>query len=548
MKRGRKPADEPAAFDSLLGTGNPPDGEADDLASDDPTTVIEGVDEPPVDTSRVQGWRRVFRGNKTLWITAVVAVLALATGLLAERFIISPADAAANAKTAKPGLVTAPVEFGELSNDVTIRADVGYADAVDVTIDTAGLPSAVVTGRVPAVGDTLDKRSVAMEVAGRPVIVLPGELPAYRTLSFGASGPDVKQLKQSLAAVGISAGDAGSDVFDQALADGIGELYKQVGYPAPASAEGADDAYRAAQKSVTAAEQGVASAQAALAKADAGPDDVQARQAQNDVNAAQRSLDEAVGRKAPDSEVSGFRDALSLAQLQRDALYAGKDTSAESAAVDAASEGLTEARNDLERARQAVQPVLPAGEVVFLTNLPRRVDEVTAKRGSVLSGVAMRVSGATVQLNGSVAAADAKLLKVGDTASFGIPDGDPHPAKITKLEQPKSDGKSGDRWSVVLEPDPLTPEQITALQGNNVRVSIPVGATEGEVLSVPLAAVTAGAGGDSRVEVVDGDPRDGEKAKTHLVTVELGLSADGFVEVKPAKGELAKGDLVVIGE
>ena len=111
----------------------------------------------------------------------------------------------------------------------------------------------------------------------------------------------------------------------------------------------------------------------------------------------------------------------------------------------------------------------------------------------------------------------------------------------------KGEGESS-RWTVILEPDPLKPEQIEALKGQNVRVKVPVGKTEGEVLSVPLAAVTAGPGGESRVEVVDSDPREGDEAKTHIVVVETGLAAKGAVEVTPVEGELDKGDLVVIGE
>ena len=38
-------------------------------------------------------------------------------------------------------------------------------------------------------------------------------------------------------------------------------------------------------------------------------------------------------------------------------------------------------------------------------------------------------------------------------------------------------------------------QQITQLQGKNVRVKLAIGATDGEVLSVPLAALTAGPGG-----------------------------------------------------
>lgn len=110
----------------------------------------------------------------------------------------------------------------------------------------------------------------------------------------------------------------------------------------------------------------------------------------------------------------------------------------------------------------------------------------------------------------------------------------------------KGEGESP-RWQVLLDPDPLTPEQLEALKGTNVRVDVPVGATAGEVLSVPVSAVTAGPGGESRVEVVDSDPREGDDAETHLVTVKTGLAAKGAVEVTPVEGELEEGDLVVVG-
>ena len=60
------------------------------------------------------------------------------------------------------------------------------------------------------------------------------------------------------------------------------------------------------------------------------------------------------------------------------------------------------------------------------------------------------------------------------------------------------------------------------------------------VLAVPVAALTLSADGSSRVQ------RD-NKGTLEFVTVEPGLSASGFVAVKPLSGALQAGDLVVIG-
>jgi len=504
----------------------------------------ERLAEPATAEESGSRWPALLRRNRPLWITAAVAVVALVAGLLVGRFVVAPDPAGAAAPA--PGLVTVPVAFGALSNDVTIRGEVGYADSVEVTIDTSAISGpAVVTGRVPELGSELGPLGVALEIAGRPVIVLPGELPAYRTLRIGVSGPDVVQFKEAVRAVGLDAGDPASNAFDETAAAAVTALYAQAGYPAPAAEEGAAESVRAAESAVTAAQQGVATAQAELADAQGGPSAVDSRAADNAVSSAQRALDAALA-ETPDDEVTigDLRDALALAQLQRQEVYAPQDTAVQSAQVTAAQEQLAQAREDLALAQQAVLPALPAGEVLYLTQLPRRVDAVEARRGAVLDGAAMTVSGATLALSGTVAGADARLLQPGMTATFELPDGAEHPATITEVAPGEGDAA---RWTVQLEPAPLAPEQVMQLQGANVRVGIPVGATEGDVLSVPLAALSAGTGGESRVEVVDGDPRDGEEAETRLVVVETGLAADGAVEVRPLDDELAEGDLVVVG-
>ncbi|AXL12591.1 hypothetical protein DXT68_10875 [Microbacterium foliorum] len=510
----------------------------DELIPTDEALLDEADDS--VDTSRVSGWRRILRGNRTLWIVALCAVLSLVVGLLVGRFLISPAEAG---ETPDPGLVTVPVEFGPLSNDVTLRADVGYADAVDVTIDTTGGGS-VVTGAVPEVGATLDPLSIALEIEGRPVIVLPGELPAYRTLRIGVSGPDVLQLKQSLVSIGIDAGDVTSNLFDQATANAVGQLYAQAGYPAPSPEEGAEETVRSAEEGVRAAEDGVQQAQQALNLAGAGPSKLESWQADVNVAAAEQAL-AAARAGAEGTSVQEAEWALQTARLERDQLWAAKNTGAESAALESARAQVDSAAQTLETARQSVLPFLPSSEVLFLTELPRRVDAVNVSRGTSISGAVMTVSGATVRLTGAAAEADARLLKAGGEGTFELPDGTEHRAVIVELN-PGKDNKA--RWEVLFEPDPLTPEQITQLQGANVRVRIAVGATEGDVLSVPLAALTAGPGGESRIEVAESDPRKGDDTETRIVVVETGLAAKGAVEVTPVDGELDEGDLVVVGK
>jgi hypothetical protein len=71
--------------------------------------------------------------------------------------------------------------------------------------------------------------------------------------------------------------------------------------------------------------------------------------------------------------------------------------------------------------------------------------------------------------------------------------------------------------------------------------TIAVESTEGEVLAVPVAALSVAGDGSTRVQVQGAD------GKTRTVPVNAGLSAKGMVAVTPVRGDLAPGDLVVVG-
>ena len=81
----------------------------------------------------------------------------------------------------------------------------------------------------------------------------------------------------------------------------------------------------------------------------------------------------------------------------------------------------------------------------------------------------------------------------------------------------------------------------SALNGENVLVTVDTGQTEGPVLTVPVAAIVTTASGTSYVTVV------GAHGKQTQVPVTPGISENGYVQVTPAKpGALAAGDRVVV--
>ena len=72
-------------------------------------------------------------------------------------------------------------------------------------------------------------------MSGRPVIALPGVVPAYRDLGAGDQGTDVRQLRAALCTVGVLrvGCDDPPDDFDAVTAQAVDSLYQQLGYPAP---------------------------------------------------------------------------------------------------------------------------------------------------------------------------------------------------------------------------------------------------------------------------------------------------------------------------
>lgn len=514
-----------------------------------------------------RGWWRP--GNRTLPLLGAVAVVSLVAGLGLSRLVVNPADAAARTAPPEAGPITVPVESRELSNDVTIRGDVVFDDAAEVRVETADLGErAVVTGQVPEVGAQFDAASVALEIAGRPVIVLPGGLPTYRTLRVGVSGPDVVQLKQALGALGIAAGDPASDAYDAATAAGVAALYQRVGYSAPAASDEAAETLKMAERGVREAQAEVTRSQGALSSSGGGPGagsiaekDAEIRSTERlrdaaalalarlaDTCAADQNASECVAAR---NDLADAEDQVAVARAMRADLDKAPDTSDARASVTAAQQALADAREALTQAQQDVLTILPASEVVFLETLPRRVDAVSVKRGGTVDGAVMSVSGAALEVVASAARADAALLEVGATGTVTAGDLEV-PVTVTEIKAAdSSDGGSGGdggtssgagRPTVVLVPGDLTPEQVAALQGSNVRVTIPVSSTGGAVLAVPLAALTAGPGGESRLEVA------GDDGTTTLVEVETGLAAGGYVEVRGVDRELAEGELVVIGK
>jgi hypothetical protein len=384
--------------------------------------------------------------KRVILLVVGIAVVAGAGGWFVGTRVRSPADAAAAHQPPPASLVTVPVERKTLRSAVVAQGTVAYGapSPLQLTGTVGGAEGTQLITKAPSAGATLKQGDVALEVSGRPVFVLTGIVPMYRTLALGAKGDDVRQLQKALKALGISSPVNGT--FDTATVTAVKKLYTRAGY-------------------------------------------------------------DPIAAPADPAQVS-----------------------------------------------------VPSGEVLFLPRLPIRMDTVTGKAGGTATGQIGTVTDSTVVVQATLPVSDAQLLHAGLAAAFQLPDGTQLPGKLDALGRdasapaPQSTPQSGSHDAPAAPDDagsgpPVTPLRFTAtdpaalapFSGQALKITVEVGTTGGDVLTVPVAAVVTNADGHARVHVqaAEGATRD--------VQVTLGLTAQGLVQVTPEGGPLEAGDRVVVG-
>ncbi len=553
-------------------------------------------------------------------VVAAVAVAFAGIGWFAGQRIKSPAEIAAEQAPPEPSLITVPVEFRELSQTLVVRGTARSNESTPLEATSAS-GETIITRITAEAGQELSEGDVAIEVAGRPVFVLQGQLPVFRSLIPTLEGPDVQQLEEALARLGHDPGTV-DGVFDGDTADAVELLYREAGYKPveptdqdlanlKAERQAVDDAAAAvseSEKALAAAsagppestriqlDQDVKRAEAELAAAKSGQlladataqrkaAETAAAAAKTEADAAAARLTQAQGGTHPDTgspptseelaELTAANDAAAAAKAETDQAVTdakkaetdaaanqanaieeaeigvtlakanrtealATDTAAAADSLKAARQRLSDARSSLADTQSVVDTQFPAAELYFLPSLPRTVQSLTVEAGQRPAGPVMTVTGSGTSITSAVAASDRRLISTGDVAILEDDDlGIRAEATIAFIADNPGGGETpSDRYLIRIEPDEELPEDALNV---NFRITIPVTSSGGEVMAVPLAALSAGTDGTTRVEV----ERSG--GETELVKVSPGLKADGFVQIDVVDGSLKAGDRVVVG-
>jgi len=204
-----------------------------------------------------------------------------------------------------------------------------------------------------------------------------------------------------------------------------------------------------------------------------------------------------------------------------------------------ATERADQVSAELEAAKQKIGIQVPTDEIVFLRSLPVRVEEVAAAVGGTAAGSVLTVTDNQLAIDSSLTLETAPLVKPGMKVAIDEPALGVKATGVveTVASSPGTRGVDGFHFyiGIKIEPTPVR------LEGLSVRLTIPIESTKGAVLAVPVSALSLSTDGTSRLQA--------EKPGGGLeyITVEPGLSADGYVEVSPVGTTLAPGQNVVVG-
>ena len=153
-----------------------------------------------------------------------------------------------------------------------------------------------------------------------------------------------------------------------------------------------------------------------------------------------------------------------------------------------ATERADQVAGDLDPARRKLGIQMPIDEFVFVRSLPVRVEEITATIGGGATGALLTVTDNQLAIDSALTLDTATLVKPGmkvaiDEAALGI--------KATgSIETIASTPgtRNVDRFHVYMS---VKVESTSVpLEGASVRLTIPTESTKGEVLSVPISALS----------------------------------------------------------
>ena len=477
-------------------------------------------------------------------------------------------------------LTTISIQKGDLAKKEEYNGTLRQTDKKILNSPTNG----VVTF-LPKEGSIVNFGEVLFIIDNKPVILLQGNTPFYRTLDLNSDpGVDIKQVEEALVYLGYADSTFVPDeVFDEQTSKMLNTLYIDYGIDTKSEITPTEQVLiNQKQNEIELLENTVSDGGTSLsevnnkkkllddAKENATKENIAWQAAETEIERIRNLIDELtyesmsedtrVGRKAQYEE-----DIKTQERIQ--SREAGKESgidATEQLAIDNAQktyDDTLESYNEgvdrdaeLAKAREELNELQLSSisETFSPTN-------AFASKTSIIAGSIINDVGSAVTLNSplynissvgievvfQVDATDQETVTLGKNVEIELPTDERVPTVITFIDQVVTQTQAGDFIEVVLEV--LNPEEVEAYDQAPVKVFLTTEVSE-NVLYVPVNALLALAEGGYALEVyeglAEGSTFEGESGvDTTYVAVEIGVFTDGFVEVI---GNIQEGQLVVV--
>ena len=492
----------------------------------------------------------------------------------------TPEEAAARVTEPPPGWITVPVEQRSLVQTAVGRGAAAPAISIDITAPASvdGVP--VVTVEPPAPGTPIVEGDRVVQISGRPVFVLAGDTSLYRSLEPGMSGADVSALQAALDRLGL--GPELDGTFGPSTSRAVNDLYGRFGESTLITPDPGADELAAADQALDDARARATLAAEQLRRAEMGVPASEIAQLESAYNQAVRARDAAVTGREVDLQLAGREvdaaerelsrvladpqagaeevaaaelaveqvrvalihvdldtgdaletaaEALGVAALALAEARSPHDLDEVTSALAAANDAVSAAEAELAMLRSRVGPTVPLGEIVFVSSLPARVaPTVDAEPNADRAPLARLIAG-DVTISVELPGVDRSGVGVGDRVDLLD--------ESTGIEHAALVVATAPGAPIVVRPVTELPAELI---GAELRVTITSWLSDESSLLVPVTALTMSPSGIALVSIV-ARPGDAPVA----VEVEPGRSAGGLIVIVPQSGNIADGDMVVVG-
>lgn len=477
-------------------------------------------------------------------------------------------------------LTTVSIQKGDLAKKEEYNGTLRQTDKKILNSPTNG----VVTF-LPKEGSIVNFGEVLFIIDNKPVILLQGSTPFYRTLDLNSDpGVDIKQVEEALVYLGYAdSAFVPDEVFDEQTSKMLNALYIDYGIDTKSEITPTEQVLiNQKQDEIELLENTVSDGGTTLsevnnkkkllddAKENATKENAAWQAAENEIERIQNLIDELnyesmsedtrAGRKAQYEEDIKTQERIQSREAGKESgIDATEQLAIDNAqkvyddTLDSYNEGvdrdaeLAKAREELNELQLSSISETFSPTNAFASKTPIIAGSIINDIGSAvaLNSPLYNISSVGIEVVFQVDATDQETVTLGKNVEIELPTDERVPTIITFIDQVVTQTQAGDFIEVVLEV--LNPEEVEAYDQAPVKVFLTTEVSE-NVLYVPVNALLALAEGGYALEVyegvVEGSTFEGESGvDTTYVAVEIGVFTDGFVEVI---GNIQEGQLVVV--